>query len=372
MTKFPFFLEGSEILDIKSIPLNTIRPLIKGKTNYFYIIPEFLSTFPGKLGYYLINWNDSEILFPFIIQKVNKFFKISKIICPTIPIVIKGNSQLSEIYDLIFNLEKHLSKEFRPKIISFYKLPSPDPFNIPGFFSKKWQISPTFSLYLNLNNSLQKIFNELDKRTKYTLRKFTNSSNDELISGEWIKKIPNRIKISTDHKDLPYFYTNWNMIKRKMIREGIKPSEFLEKKLLDKNFSMFSNSDFIKLFLIFDETHDIAASAIVFTIKGVLKNSISYYSAGASSLRGRKLGLPTILQWFIISWLKKNNFDYYDLGGISLSPHHGPSLFKKGFGGRLTRGWILSKQSLFYRCINQIKNFIQTKKAQLSRIFNLN
>lgn len=41
------------------------------------------------------------------------------------------------------------------------------------------------------------------------------------------------------------------------------------------------------------------------------------------------------LQWEIIKWLKQKKSTYYDMGGITRSPGHGPSLFKSGFGGLL-------------------------------------
>ena len=49
-----------------------------------------------------------------------------------------------------------------------------------------------------------------------------------------------------------------------------------------------------------------------------------------------------VLQWNIIKYLKEVNFDYYDMGGIKdlKNSFHGPTLFKKGFGGHISPFYV--------------------------------
>lgn len=326
-------------------------------------MPEFLSLFPGKLKYFLLEWNENKLLFPIFLIKIKFYFlKLNKIICPTAPIILNGALSNQERFQIIKKFEKELSKKYNHKFFSVNQLPSIAPFfTIPISHFNKWRFSTSFSLIIDLSNEVQDIFHNLKKRTRYILRKATKLTDKELVSYDWHKKTKFIIKISENYQDLKYFYKYKQEIDEKIILDGSLPSNSLKKSTLDKRFITLSKLGLVKLFLIFNTKNEIGATALVFTIKKPLIHSLGYYSAGNSSEIGRKSGLPTVLQWFIITWLKINGFMYYDLGGISSKTNHGPSLFKKGFGGKLIKGWTLIKQSPIFYFLRYLYHTIKLK-----------
>lgn len=350
-------------MDIKHISNDKILSLIKRKTDDFYIIPEFLNLSPGNKKYYLIDWNGNKLIFSIIIiiNVSYRIFKINQILCPAAPVILDGFLSDQEKFQMINEFGKKLLKIYNPQFLSFTQLPTLAPFfSSNPFHNEKWKYTTSFSAILNLSSELSKLYYSLEKRTRYILRKFTKFDDKELISDEWINNLQNKVEISEDYRDLKYFYKNWNQIKRKIILKGLEPSKFLEESILNTNFEILSKAKFVKHFIIFDKNEEVGTSSIIFTVKDPLIHSIGYYSAGASSENGRRCGLPTILQWFIINWLKNNGFQFYDLGGISSTINHGPSIFKRGFGGKLVKGWTLSKQSR----LNQILNILNLIKKR--------
>ena len=354
------------------MPTNKVISLIKGKIDNFLIIPQFPLSLPEHFKYFLINLNKNKIIFLVKFTQLNySLFKIKKIQCFVSPIVINGTLSKIEKCYVITQFINYLSTNYNHQIISITQLPNPKPFLFTPEF-KKWKLSFIYSLIVDLSLKKEKLFYNLEKRTRYTLRKFTKLGNKDLISDKLISNFQNNIKVSSDYKDLKYFYKDWIDIKKKIIQEGLIPPNTLEKSILDNTFVSLSKANYVKLFLIFDEYGKIGASAIIFTIKDTLIHPIAYYSAGSSSEIGRKLGLPTILQWFIINWLKCHKFQYYDLGGYNPDPNHGPSQFKKGFGGTPIKGWTLIKQSPLIQYLNSILNLIKIKKHQFLIKFKIN
>lgn len=337
---------------------------MKNKTDNFLIISQFHPPLSEECRYYLINWNNIKIIFPVIITKINHFLlKIKVIQCFTDPVVIHGVLPESELHKAITEFLNYLTIGHRLEIISVTQWPTLKPDSFPPKF-KNWELSLRYSLIIDLSQENEKLFYNLEKRTRYVLRKATKLDDKELISSKLINIFQSSIKISSDYRDLKYFYKDWSDLKEKIIKEGLMPSNALEKSVLDKSFKYLSEVGFVKLFLIFDGNGKIGASAIIFTIKDFLIHPTAYYSAGTSSEIGRKLGLPTVLQWFIINWLKYSGFRFYDLGGYIPDPNHGPSQFKKGFGGVLIKGWTLTSQPLLIKYLNSILTLIRIKKQQ--------
>jgi hypothetical protein len=97
----------------------------------------------------------------------------------------------------------------------------------------------------------------------------------------------------------------------------------------------------VKSFMIYGDEQP-GAGAIVFISGGFGRIPMAYWSAGASSEYGRRKGLPTLLQWYIIHFLKKEEYGRYYMGGYDVEEvERGPSLFKKGFGGHVVPGFTL-------------------------------
>lgn len=54
---------------------------------------------------------------------------------------------------------------------------------------------------------------------------------------------------------------------------------------------------------------------------------------GGTDLHFSEYRPNNLIQWEIIKWAKEKGFPYYDMGGAVMKRKHGPTLFKKGFGG---------------------------------------
>lgn len=57
------------------------------------------------------------------------------------------------------------------------------------------------------------------------------------------------------------------------------------------------------------------------------------YWLGATDLSYSEYRPNNLLHWEIIRWAKNCGYTYYDLGGATIHDNHGPTKFKKGFGG---------------------------------------
>ncbi|NIA09538.1 MAG: peptidoglycan bridge formation glycyltransferase FemA/FemB family protein [Nitrospiraceae bacterium] len=69
----------------------------------------------------------------------------------------------------------------------------------------------------------------------------------------------------------------------------------------------------------------------------IVANNYPFWWLGASSRGYAKYNAPSLLQWKIIEWAKEQNYPCYDLGGAALDANHGPTRFKKQFGGELKK-----------------------------------
>lgn len=69
----------------------------------------------------------------------------------------------------------------------------------------------------------------------------------------------------------------------------------------------------------------------------IVTNNYPYFWLGASSKKHPSYDASSLLQWHIIEWYKDKGYDLYDMGGASLDKNHGPTIFKKAFGGELIK-----------------------------------
>lgn len=159
------------------------------------------------------------------------------------------------------------------------------------------------SSVVNLRNSPESLFNQLNGSTKRQVRKalrnelrveFLNQKNNVVYMRlvEQVYKNQRR-KPSFQIEFLDSIYTN------------LKPSEFLHCGIFKRN--------------------ELIAGALFFIHSGRL-----VFVSGASNEIGKSLGANSLLQWFAIEYGCKKNFSEYDLGGMGIKTI---DRFKKGFGG---------------------------------------
>ncbi|MFZ3383876.1 MAG: GNAT family N-acetyltransferase [Candidatus Methanoperedens sp.] len=89
---------------------------------------------------------------------------------------------------------------------------------------------------------------------------------------------------------------------------------------------LFNNSDISRLFLAKYEDK-IISGAFLLLNKGILR------WLSAMDLDFARNRPNNLLEWEIMKWGKDQGYAYYDMGGAIINENHGPTEFKKSFGG---------------------------------------
>ncbi len=152
----------------------------------------------------------------------------------------------------------------------------------------KSPVLPTKTLWLNLNLSPAKLFNNLKPKTRYNLKKAQLKVATLIISGSKIDK-----KIIKD------FYFLW--ARNKPFNWLFKPS-FTE---LESLIECFRD----KCFLV--SAQDMSAACLILTSK----NMASYWH-NASTAESRKFFAPTLCIWQAILEAKRRNLKIFDFEGV--------------------------------------------------------
>lgn len=109
-------------------------------------------------------------------------------------------------------------------------------------------------------------------------------------------------------------------------------------------YRILSEENLLRFFFIEGRSSLPEAGVAVFVSNAYLKSPMAYWWLGASTYNAEKNKLPAVLQFSIMSILKKEGYERYFLGGVSkdyLRASGGPALFKRGFGGDLKKGYIV-------------------------------
>jgi len=171
---------------------------------------------------------------------------------------------------------------------------------------------PELSWMLDLTASKETILSNMEKRTRYSIRK-AEKDGVEVIS-------------STDQNDLDKFY---EIYKQTADRQGFVP---YTKDYLNKELQSFLQNNKIKIYFAYYQKELIATAMIVYT------NNSAFYHHGASIRKYSNITASELLQWIAIKEAKQNGLSYYNFWGIvnereKKHPWVGLSKFKKGFGG---------------------------------------
>lgn len=180
---------------------------------------------------------------------------------------------------------------------------------------------------LDLEKPLVELWEKLEKRTRYSIRKARK----------------NGIKIEVSSSG-PTIQEYLRLHKETCERAFLTPNL----SLLSGIWDILAKSGKAQLFM---------AKCDELPVAGVMcllyKDKIWYFSA-ASSTRLERMNAPTLLLWDIIEWAHNHEIRSLDLCGALCSPdrsspQYGPYLFKRGFGGELVRacefrkvlhGWV--------------------------------
>ncbi|MCD6094644.1 peptidoglycan bridge formation glycyltransferase FemA/FemB family protein [bacterium] len=219
----------------------------------------------------------------------NSFLKKEKII----ELILKEAKQLAKEEGAIFLKIEPLSSLKRETFLSDLKEVRP-----------LKRIQPKKTLILNLNKSLEEIFQNLHSKTRYNIRLSQKRG----------------VTVREDQWNSADFENFWELIqktaKRKKIRSYSKDYYRKLLKIMDA-----------ELFLAEYKNKVIAANIVIFFGKKAI------YLHGGSDYQFRSLMAPHFLQWKQIERAKEKGCVEYDFWGIDEKKWPGLTRFKKGFGG---------------------------------------
>lgn len=171
---------------------------------------------------------------------------------------------------------------------------------------------PELSWMLDISIPKEKLLENMEKRTRYSIKK----SQKEGVE----------IKISSHLEDVEIFYAVYAETAK---RQGFVP---FSKDYIREEFKIFSAENKILFFLAYYKKELVAAAVAIFS------NGSGFYHHGGSLRKYSNIPASEMLQWEAIQEAQKRNLQLYNFWGISPEadknhPWKGISKFKKGFGG---------------------------------------
>ncbi len=160
----------------------------------------------------------------------------------------------------------------------------------------------TYVIYLNQNN--ERIWKNIKKETRADIRKAEKNG-----------------VIVEQRKNIEDFERWWKIYELTGKRGNFVIQQY------DFVADVFKNENISRLFIA-SVNDKIVAGAFI------LISNYPFYWLGASLPEFWKFGCTGLIQWEIIKWSKKMNFAFYDLGGALKNDKHGPTGFKRHFGGK--------------------------------------
>lgn len=170
------------------------------------------------------------------------------------------------------------------------------------------------------NRTKDDLWKKLNKKVKNQVRKAEKS---EVVC-----------KQTTDVVDLKKW---WDIYLETGKRGGfvLQKYEMVEK--------LFLNSKISRLFIALIKGKIIAGAFLL------VGNCPLYWLGGSLKKYGKYNG-STLIQWEIIKWAKESGYCYYDMGGaLKDNKDHGPSRFKKQFGGDFSPVYIYEMEFMPFR-----------------------
>jgi lipid II:glycine glycyltransferase (peptidoglycan interpeptide bridge formation enzyme) len=181
-----------------------------------------------------------------------------------------------------------------------------------GYKKDSSPLLPTKTIWLDLHKNEQQLLKNMSHKTRYNIKKFSNSNFQfSIISGN---------KLSNEQ--FSKFY--------KIYKKNCRQKKFwgLSFKQLKSLFEAFGKKSYL---LIVEELGGLVL---------LIHDRTAYYSHNAATVEGKKRFVPTVLTWEAIKLARRLGCWRFDFEGISdhrfpvTKKWRGFSRFKKGFGGR--------------------------------------
>lgn len=210
------------------------------------------------------------------------------------------------------------------EIWSFEKL------NLPDYIKKE-----THTIILNLNQNKEKLWNNLNKKTRNLIRKAQK----------------NKVEIHIEDKpNIKRYYNIYEKLAKRAKFTAIDHSS------LKRCTHELTKKNILKVFAAYFEKK-IVSFAYVLCYKKCI-----YYWIGASNKKAHEVAASDLLQWEIITWAQKNNYHNYNMWGADINPSsnsYSVYKFKIGFGGDLVKIYIYRKYlNKIAKMLYKLKNIL--------------
>jgi len=226
-------------------------------------------------------------------------------------------------------------------------------YSLSYMIKKQLFIEDRYDLYIDLKKKLSEIYYGFEKRTRYTLRKALGLDDGKLL--EKFNEDPylgGIVYEKSDESGAHYFsellrYQFAKIVfesKWKNSKELLALYKYYSPENILRVYRILSEENLLRFFFIEGQSSLPEAGVAVFVSNAYLKSPMAYWWLGASTYNAEKNKLPSVLQFSIMSILKKEGYERYFLGGVSKDYQRasgGPALFKRGFGGVLEKGYIV-------------------------------
>lgn len=275
---------------------------------------------------YLIS-DGGKILASILIVKLYLFKNLFYLYSPRGPIFV-DNTEAELRDDILKFLVVEIKKQFNQAI--FLKIDPEDSYNVKklGFIKSNKETQPQTTHVLDLTESIEELYLQMKKKTKYNIR-IAQKFNVEVVESGDINEFFQLLEQTAQRNNF-----------------GIHKKEHyisLIKNLKPENLSLY----------LAKQNNIYIAGAMVGHYGGK-----SIYLHGASDHNYRSLMAPFYLQWHAILEAKKHGDKLYDFHGVapqnadSSHPWYGITRFKQGFGGRYIEymgAWDMVFKPFLYR-----------------------
>jgi hypothetical protein len=333
--------------EVEVIPPNEImREILKSNVllDSLYAIPPLLlnlSAYGKKDSCSYLGYKGNII--PVVIRRTLGIYALAQHSPPQVDVRIEGARRI----DIVENI-RVLRSAFPALLVKLRQYPFDDAYL---HSSANWIGVPTTDkqdLQIDLTNPVEVIYSRVTRDQRNRLRKALNL-NDEGVISSFAESLPPCVREETSPDGveklgrlLSHTVRKISSERDKLEPEGVIQSYEREYAAFERSFATLRDYGLVKVFIAYDEREEPGSGAVLLVSREYIRSPMALWWLAGSTPEGNRRGLSAALQWAIITWLIRNGYHRYDLGGIGPEVgRRGPSYFKRSFGGQEVSGHVL-------------------------------
>lgn len=282
-------------------------------------------------------------LIPIVIRRTLGIFALAQHSPPQLVSRSAGTGRM----DVMENI-KVLKSTFPALLIKLRQYPFDDAYLQSSAHWARGARADKLDFRIDLTNPVKALYARVSRDHRNRLRKALTLGDNEVISST-VESLPYCVRDDTSEDGVRKFGALLGHTLRKIpSQESAQESEKYimsyasDYALLRRSFSTLRGYGLVKIFIAYDETGDLASGAVVLVSGRFTRSPMALWWLAGSTPEGNVRGLSVALQWAIITWLIRNGYDRYYMGGVrSKDTRGGPDRFKRGFGGQYVPGHVL-------------------------------